>query len=106
MAIPELVAVENGAKSVEVAKPADGLMLKSKLLKVSELLAKFNPITAVGVLEALIVWDWVTSPAVLFTPIAALAGLEIITVKAIATAKAEAIVAALKTCCLYCLYII
>ena len=54
--MPELVAVEKAAKSVEVANPAEGLMLRVTLARVSDEAAKLRPITAIGELEALIVW--------------------------------------------------
>ena len=53
--MPELVAVEKAAKSVEVANPAEGLMLRVTLARVSDEAAKLRPITAIGELEALIV---------------------------------------------------
>jgi hypothetical protein len=70
-AIPELVATESGNRSVVVENPDVGLICSVTLLKVSESLAKLRPTTAVGLLEAFIVCDWLTSPVAEFTLIAA-----------------------------------
>ena len=54
-AIPELVAVVRAARSVDVEKPTPGFILNLTLASVSDELTRLKPITAVGLLDAIIV---------------------------------------------------